>query len=267
MDLREVILPVIDLKGGHVVRGVAGQRESYRAVQSIWAKEATANAVGCGLQKNFGCDSVYVADLDAIDGGEPDGESFAHLQALGLAVWLDAGLSDVAAFRRLRSRLDARSVVQSEALSGIASMSWIVGLESLQRKDDLRPLLETVGRQSCVFSLDLSHGKPLTSIDGWREADPLSVASEVLEAGFRRLIVLDLAAVGVQEGPWVLALCRQIRNLSSELQLISGGGVRSLTDVAAFWDAGCDRVLVATALHNGAITASDLAASAPRRNP
>jgi phosphoribosylformimino-5-aminoimidazole carboxamide ribotide isomerase len=42
------------------------------------------------------------------------------------------------------------------------------------------------------------------------------------------------------------------------MELTSGGGVRGRDDLAALADAGCDAALVASALHDGQLTVSDI---------
>jgi phosphoribosylformimino-5-aminoimidazole carboxamide ribotide isomerase len=72
--------------------------------------------------------------------------------------------------------------------------------------------------------------------------------------------VLDLAGVGMDAGVAALALCRQLRQKHPQLELISGGGVRGREDLHALAEAGCNAALVASALHDGRLTAGDLAA-------
>ena len=59
------IIPVIDLKGGQVVRGVAGRRGEYRAVQSRMVQDARPKTVARAFATQFGFRQGYVADLDA----------------------------------------------------------------------------------------------------------------------------------------------------------------------------------------------------------
>ena len=60
------VIPVIDLMGGHVVRGVAGERSRYRPVVSLLAQDAAPRSVAQAFAQRLGAREVYVADLDAI---------------------------------------------------------------------------------------------------------------------------------------------------------------------------------------------------------
>jgi phosphoribosylformimino-5-aminoimidazole carboxamide ribotide isomerase len=65
------------------------------------------------------------------------------------------------------------------------------------------------------------------------------------------MIVLDLAQVGMGQGVGTLPLCRELRCLDADLQIIGGGGVRSLADLRSLSAAGASAALVASALHDG----------------
>ena len=81
----------------------------------------------------------------------------------------------------------------------------------------------------------------------------MQIAAKALESGVRRLIVLDLADVGVGAGVGTGDLCRRLKNAYPHLQLTAGGGVRNIDDVRRLESCGVDYVLVASALHDGRI--------------
>ena len=62
--------------------------------------------------------------------------------------------------------------------------------------------------------------------------------------------MLDLARVGSGEGPDV-ALIAELHGAFPDLELLAGGGVRSVDDLRALDAAGAAGALVATALHRG----------------
>ena len=92
----------------------------------------------------------------------------------------------------------------------------------------------------------------------WSSQDPLEIARQCLSLGIRRMIVLDLASVGVGGGVAQLNLCQRLLEEDAELELITGGGVRDVTDLHTLKNAGIKGVLIASALHNGSITPQDL---------
>lgn len=240
------IIPVIDLLDGLVVRGIGGRRDAYRPIVSQIAADATASSVASAFRK-LGCGEVYVADLDAIAGAEPAWRLYDDMSATGLTLWVDAGR-----VRRAGVRSQESGDKGQESGGGLGTPHRVVvGLESLENSNALGELVEAIGHERLVFSLDLKHGLPLTLIGEWRDRRAVEIAAAALELGVRSLIVLDLANVGMEQGVATLSLCRQIRQLDATVELISGGGVRNHADLDALADAGCDAALVASALHDG----------------
>jgi phosphoribosylformimino-5-aminoimidazole carboxamide ribotide isomerase len=253
-DATPKIIPVIDLMGGQVVRGIAGRREHYQPLRSHLTADAQPATLARALVEAFGFRVAYVADLDAIAGGEPDWAGYQAIGDAGLALLIDAGIGTAQRAQRFREHAETNL-----PLDGI-----IVGLESVASARQLAATAEVLGERSAVFSLDLRNGVPMGNLSARPSAEPIDIAGTACLSGFRRQIVLDLASVGVERGPSVVDLCRDIRDRHPEMQLISGGGVRTPQDVRALLHAGCDSILVASALHSGHITPSDIVALASR---
>jgi len=75
------------------------------------------------------------------------------------------------------------------------------------------------------------------------------------------MIVLDLAAVGMNQGPATEELCRRLRREYPDLELTTGGGVRGPDDLRRLKDCGVNVVLVASALHDGRLKKEDVLVS------
>jgi phosphoribosylformimino-5-aminoimidazole carboxamide ribotide isomerase len=242
IEARVQVLPVLDLLGGQVVRGIAGRREEYRPIVSRLCADARPASVARALVEQFRFAEAYVADLDAIAGRDPDWASYEAIADCGLRLWVDAGLTGVER---------ARAFVRPEAVRFIARV--IVGLESLARREALAELLTLIGRERLVFSLDLRHGRPITRVSEWRDRDPVEIARDVFDFGVRSMVVLDLARVGVGAGVGTEALARSLRTMQPAVELIGGGGVRGADDLRSLAAAGYDAALVASALHDGRV--------------
>lgn len=241
------VIPVIDLMNGHVVRGVAGRRTEYRPIESPLAP-ACPQAMAQALVQKFDFETAYVADLDAIMRGAQSREHWKLIADAGLRLWLDAGV------RTLPNALSAR-----HELSGFVQDSTIiVGLESISSLECLTEILQAIGSANVAFSLDLNGGKPMTHLDEFSEKQPIEIVRRVVAAGANRLIVLDLADVGVSQGTRTLELSHKIRQEYPAIELVAGGGVRGIDDLKALADAGCDAALVASALHDGRLTPEDV---------
>jgi phosphoribosylformimino-5-aminoimidazole carboxamide ribotide isomerase len=138
----------------------------------------------------------------------------------------------------------------------------IVGLETLPSFDVLSAICSAVGRDRAAFSLDLREGQPMvtngTRLDDARSAEEIAILAAL--AGVGALIVIDLARVGRGRGIDSDLLAR-IRSTTPGLTLVAGGGVRGWDDLVHIAKAGCDAALVATALHDGRIGATEIAAA------
>lgn len=231
------IIPVLDLKGGLVVRGIAGRRELYKPVVSALCSTADPAGVACALREELGTGSMYLADLDGIASGTADPAICMELEELGFRLMIDAGM---------------RSLPQALDFAGRVEGDLIAALETLSSPRVLEDLVGELGPRRVIFSLDLSSGRPLTGGAGWA-AEVEEIAASAFSVGIKRMILLDLAAVGSGEGPPHLETCLGWKERYPELELITGGGVRNLDDLLALKKAGVDGVLVASALHDGRI--------------
>jgi phosphoribosylformimino-5-aminoimidazole carboxamide ribotide isomerase len=237
------IIPVLDLLGGVVVRGVAGERQNYRPIVSRLTDDPRPASVASALVRHFAPAAVYVADLDAIQYGRPQWDSYREIAAAGVSILLDAGTGTSCAATRVWQFLQRERI----------AADLVIGLESLAAVSDLDGLLTNFPSERLIFSLDLKHGQPLTEVETWQSLTPAEIAADVVHRGVGRMIVLDLAAVGVGEGVPTLALARQLRDEFPTLELIGGGGVRSREDLQTMAAAGFSAALVASALHDGRI--------------
>jgi phosphoribosylformimino-5-aminoimidazole carboxamide ribotide isomerase len=240
------VIPVIDLMHSQVVRGVGGRRDEYRPIESRLATNAQPGTVAKALAA-AGFRQTYVADLDAIGGQAPAWSTYEELMRAGLELWVDAGLSTLEQTHEM-----LRFGGNGQPLAAV-----VAGLESLGNPDLLTEICAAVGRERLIFSLDLKLGVPLIGSPAWQGLTALQIATLALRAGVRRMIVLDLACVGMGQGVGTERLCRDLRSMDPGLQLIAGGGIRGLTDLRSLKRAGCDAALVASALHDGRLTPSD----------
>lgn len=235
------IYAVLDLKGGQVVHGVAGQRDSYRPIVSCLTESSSPAEVARAFVDSCAIRDAYVADLDAIAGEPPDLAALHAIAEAGMRIIVDAGIGTPQQAQPLLDFDDSHV-----ALSGI-----VIGLESTGDQRQWPALVDLIGSQRAVLSLDLKDGQPLTADPSLSDSGPQEIAELAWSAGFRRLVVLDLLRVGMRRGPSTLTLCRMLRDQQRWSELISGGGVRGAEDLRALEQAGCHAALVATVLHQG----------------
>ena len=240
------ILPVLDLMGGLVVRGIAGRRETYQPIVSNLTASSQPLAIARAFREHFGLTELYLADLDAIRGERPALATYHALQSNGFRLWVDAGL-------RTARDLTTKLLV----VANVANI--VIGLESVISPDEVGRIARQVGVDRAVFSLDMKAGRTMVENDAWPSREPFRIAEHaIVDLGIRRLIVLDLASVGMGQGVTTLDLCARIKRQNPHVEVIAGGGVRGFDDLLLLRSTGVDHVLVASALHDGRLTRKDI---------
>jgi phosphoribosylformimino-5-aminoimidazole carboxamide ribotide isomerase len=240
------VLGVLDLLNGCAVHARAGDRERYEPVCVVAGasiEAGDAQAIARIYRDSLGLAELYVADLGAIMARSPHDLIVASLAAIG-PLWLDAGVSSLDGARHALAL-------------GVERV--IVGLETLGSWQALRAICAGVGGERVAFSLDLRNGQPLMR-GAILSGAPADVAASAVEAGVQSIIVIDLTRVGSGVG-FDLDLIARVRDRAPRVTLLAGGGVRGFEDLRRLARIGCDGVLVATALHDGRISAGDVAAA------
>jgi phosphoribosylformimino-5-aminoimidazole carboxamide ribotide isomerase len=227
------IIPVIDLKDGQVVRAVRGDRARYQPIDSLLCPGSDPAAMAQRLCEHCATDTLYLADIDALQGGGPQLAALRRLLAEqpDLRLWLDAGFVDAEQADALRAALgDAGERVTP-----------VFGSESLRSVEALHHCFAPPSE--ALLSLDRRGGEHLDAVGVWgRPADwP------------HRIIVMNLHRVGSFDGPDLDTLAT-VRALAPKAQLIGAGGIRHAGDLQAAASAGADAWLVASALHDGRLT-------------
>ena len=242
------VIPVIDLKDGCVVRGIAGRRSEYRPIESRIVTDSRPLSIAQAFIQHFAFDTVYVADLNAIVHGQFQVRLWKEIADAGIRLWLDAGVGDTSKASRLVEAIEL----------GDIDADLIIGLESVESEAELRAACKLFAPQRKIFSLDMQNGQPLARTSKWKSLSPLDLVAIANDSGLDGVIVLDLADVGAGQGTRTINLCRDIRQRTTTKTIIAGGGVRGMGDLEALADAGCDAALVASALHDGRLTPDDI---------
>jgi phosphoribosylformimino-5-aminoimidazole carboxamide ribotide isomerase len=226
------IIPVIDLKGGQVVRAKAGDRASYRPINTPLATTSEPVDVVRGLLSLYPFRTLYIADLDAIEGRGRSDLVLARIAETfpALTLWVDNGCRE----KRL-----AEEFLQSQPGS-----SLVLGSESQGATTLVEALRDDAG---IILSLDfrgdqfLGPRRLLERPELWPE----------------RIISMTLARVGTGSGP-DFERFEEISRRAGGKKIYLAGGLRDRDDAAAARAAGAAGILVASALHDGRLSRADL---------
>lgn len=229
------VIPVIDVRHGVAVHARQGRRSEYRPLATPLAQSSDAVAVASGFLSLFPFRTMYVADLDGIEGRGRNAELPRQLAAAlpGVAFWLDDGGT-------------------ADGGLSTASVMPVIGSESLSGADELKRLREAPPDRF-VLSLDF-RGESFLGPQGLLEDAALWPD---------RVIVMTLARVGAGAGPDLETLPEIVARAAAR-RVYAAGGVRNSGDLEALREAGAAGALIATALHAGTITAGDLVKIAGR---
>ncbi len=211
-----------------------GDRANYQPIESALCEGSEPLAIVAALLSLHPFETMYIADLDAIQGFGDHRRILEVIRARypELQLWVDAGLSS------------AHHLLQWHR-EGLATP--ILGSESLTDDPATTELSSDLHTGSWILSLDF-RGGTFMGPPGLMEQPSLWPS---------RVLAMNLARVGSSAGPDV-ALIRRLRGLAPHVAVYAAGGVRGPDDLALAERAGVAGVLVATALHDGRIGAVHL---------
>ncbi len=226
------IIPVLDLKDGTVVRAQMGERDRYRPIKTPLAPSSDPVDVARGLLSVHPFQTLYIADLAAIEGRGNNEVALGRLRQAfpQLALWVDNGIAD-----------------RASALAWLASRRDCLVLGS-ETQRDAELVRELSDHPRVVLSLDFRGAQfvgPTQLLD-----DPCVWP--------HRLIVMTLALVGRSAGPDTTRVA-ETRARAAARSIYAAGGVRDASDLAALQQLGVAGALVATSLHDGRLSGVEIA--------
>lgn len=246
------LIPVLDVQNGVAVHARGGHRNDYRPLSSTLPRPSTKTGsapdltdVALAFRDRLGLQELYLADLDAIRSSQFNRKLYQAVRDFGVKLWLDAGIA---------------SVVNAIDLQGAADV-LILGLETLPGPEILAQIVRSINPSSLAFSLDLREGQPILAENSqWPEANPLALLDAVIQAGIERVILLDLARVGMNQGMGTEDLLEAGVHRYPHVEWVVGGGISSVEQFQRAASLGASAALVGSALHDGRIGAVEVAA-------
>lgn len=258
------IVPVIDLKGGLAVHAVRGERVHYQPVSSVLTGTPELFPLVAAFAIKLGLTEAYIADLDAITGGQPAG----NLAVIGAAQKALRGMTGAATPISLMVDAGVASRADAAGVFAAGAAKAVVGTETLASIADLADLVDDYGPRRVVVSLDCRDGRIISPVAELRGLAPPAAIRLLRASGAAQFILLELTRVGTAAGlnrPLIKACVDSLASLpdkaaSTDLSLFVGGGVSGWADLEWLKQADVAGALVATALHDGRLTGDDIRA-------
>lgn len=223
------IIPVIDLKNGHVVRAVQGKRNHYVPINSPLCQNSDVFSVIEKFLRLYPFDTFYIADLNAITNQQSHDQLILELlnSYSEKTFWIDAGIPSINA-------------------SYVNCINYfpVIGSESLKVDDFLKTSKQ---KNEFVLSLDFS-GQ--TQIGDCRIFENTEFWPDMI-------LIMNLLRIGSDCGPDYLKLSGYSKQFPDK-EFVAAGGVRNLDDLKSLSEIGIDRVLIASALHSGALSSAEI---------
>jgi len=235
------IIPVLDLLNGIAVHAMRGERNKYRPLKSIlWPSPDPLELAK--VFDSLGFDELYMADLDAILENKEDLSVFTRISSeTDLSLMVDAGINDLG---------------KAERVLEAGASNVIIGTETLTDLGFAGEAVQALGENRVIVSVDLKGGELLSRSEKIRSMNPLRLVETLEEMGVARVIVLDLARVGSEQGANMGVVMEVLEKTGVEV--ITGGGMRGIGDLDEARDLGVSAALIATVLHTGKLTAAEL---------
>ncbi len=227
------IIPVLDLSRGLVVHAKKGDRKNYLPIASRLCTSPNPPDVIASMLDFYPFKRIYIADLDALQqqGDNSDTVTAIRQAYPQLEIWLDTGLSLVKYYLENPESTPLRIVLSTESIGSTSTLT---------------ACMNHYARHDFIFSIDYRSEKLL----GPREL------LQAQEQWPRDVLILNLDHVGTGKGINVPA--QLDLSLFQTHNAYYGGGIKSGNDLHRLKAMGAAGVLLSTALHNKAITGSEL---------
>ena len=225
------IIPAIDLMGGEVVRLYKGDPKQ----KTIYSDNPIEIAKKWEQQ---GADMLHIVDLDATFG---IGSNLSIIKKI---------IENVSTPIEVAGGLRDESIVMDMAK---ISKRVVLGTLAFNDQNTLKKLLENLGSEKIVISVDHKEGEIVTH--GWQKGTGVRLIDAIkdfLAMGFSEFLQTNVNRDGTLEGP-ELKFLEQACKLENA-NVIASGGISNVKDVQAVKEKNSFGVILGKALYENKIT-------------
>ncbi len=233
-----IILPAIDIRGGHCVRLTQGDFE--REFNYSNYPEDTALEM-----QNAGAQYLHVVDLDGAKVGHPMNIFTIKkiLENIEIPIEVGGGI---------------RSMEEIEMLLDIGVQRVVLGTAAVDNPNFVRQAAVEFGER-VLAAIDARGG--VVEIDGWGNSGQLEaeeLAARIGDCGITTIIYTDISRDGTLAGANVEKVVQMARK--SGLSVIASGGIRSIDEIKAlksYEHEGIVGCVIGKAIYEGIISLSE----------
>ena len=237
-----LLIPSIDLRGGHCVRLLQGdfKRETIYDVDPLTLVDRYVAA---------GAPWLHLVDLD----GARDGTLANRRVILELASRRKLNL-------QVGGGIRSRDVVDALLSGGVARV--VIGSAAIEQPAEVQAWLREFGAERVCLALDvrLDDDLPWVQTRGWTQGSSVSLwqaVEQFLGVGLAHVLCTDIARDGALQGP-NLDLYRQCRARYPQILWQASGGVRGAQDLIELRSIGMSTAVSGKALLEGRLDDTQL---------
>jgi phosphoribosylformimino-5-aminoimidazole carboxamide ribotide isomerase len=238
-----LLIPAIDLRGGHCVRLRQGDF-------SAETRYAQSPLLLLQRYRDLGAPWLHLVDLDgARDGARANHAVIAALAAEpGIALQVGGGVR-------------TRATVAELLALGVARV--VVGSAAVEQPEEVSNWFKEFDPERVCLALDIRHdasGTPVLRTRGWQASGHCSLwecVERFLDAGLVHVLCTDIERDGVGGGPNVLLYQGAVQR-HPRLRWQASGGIASVADLHALAAAGVAAAISGTALLEGQLPGGEL---------
>jgi len=231
------VIPVVDILNSKLVHAHKGERDNYKLLKTYLTNSAEPIDLINVLKRKHNFSNFYIADLDAIMKQKPN---FAILNEISkikdIEIMIDPGISiyeDILQFLEFNIKY------------------MVIGSETLKSFEDLKAIVNQLGNQNVILSIDMYNEKLITKINSFQDQDPLKIVNMIRNLDLTQIILLDLYRVGQKIGGMSPLYLDIKENFDGDIYV--GGGIKDYKDIEQYYRNNFSGVLIGTALYDGSI--------------
>ncbi len=238
-----LLIPSIDLRGGHCVRLLQGDFAAETRYQ-FEAQELLSR------YQRLGARWLHVVDLDAARDGTPGNRKLIHQLATQRTVELQVG-----------GGLRDRAAIDDLLMHGIARV--VIGSAAVEKPGQVADWMHSFGPERICLAFDVrldAQRTPRLHTHGWQHPTALSLWDAVAtftDRGLKHVLCTDIDRDGALGGP-NLALYQEALQRFPHIQWQASGGIGNGADLAALAAHGVPAAISGKALLEERISVEEL---------